>query len=153
MGLRRPAPDAAGAAEQGAALPLDRRRPLSKRTRLVVTSEPRSPLEPGDPYKRGGGRCLAGDMKMRAATAVLCCGIIVADHVCTPVSHLPAAGELVLAERILLTIGGCAANVAVDLAKMEAPPAVVGPGGGRGYGRARADSLPGDRGRVAPLRA
>ena len=57
---------------------------------------------------------------------VLCAGIIVADHVCAPISHLPDAGELVMAENMLLTIGGCAANVAVDLAKMEVRAAVVG---------------------------
>jgi len=67
----------------------------------------------------------------------------VADHVCTPVSRLPAAGELVLADRILLTIGGCAANVAVDLAKMEVPAAVVGRVGGDVFGRVVADMLRG----------
>ena len=46
--------------------------------------------------------------------SVLCAGIVVADHVSSPISHLPAAGELVLADKLLLTIGGCAANVAVD---------------------------------------
>ncbi len=63
---------------------------------------------------------------MATASDVLCAGIVVADHVCTPVSHLPAAGELVLADRILLTIGGCAANVAVDLAKLGVAPDVFG---------------------------
>ena len=29
---------------------------------------------------------------------VLCAGIIVADHVCTPISLVPAAGELVMAD-------------------------------------------------------
>jgi sugar/nucleoside kinase (ribokinase family) len=67
-------------------------------------------------------------------TDILCAGIVVADHICTPIDHLPVAGELVLAERILLTIGGCAANVAVDLAKMESPAAVVGRVGGDAYG-------------------
>ncbi len=33
---------------------------------------------------------------------------------------LPEAGELVMANQLLLTIGGCAANVAVDLGKMGA---------------------------------
>src|SRR5205814_10018116 len=67
-------------------------------------------------------------------TEVLCAGIIVADHVCTPISHLPAAGELVMAEGMLLTIGGCAANAAVDLAKMEVRAAVVGRVGADTFG-------------------
>ncbi len=74
---------------------------------------------------------------------VLCCGIVVADHVCTPVDHLPAAGELVLADRLLLTIGGCAANVAVDLAKLGVPASVVGRVGGDVFGRVVADLLRG----------
>jgi sugar/nucleoside kinase (ribokinase family) len=57
---------------------------------------------------------------------VLCVGIIVADHLCTPIDHVPAAGELVLAEGMLLSIGGCAANAAVDLAKNGVEAAVVG---------------------------
>ncbi len=72
---------------------------------------------------------------------VLCAGIVVADYVCNPITHLPAAGELVLTERILLTIGGCAANVAVDLAKMQMPAAVVGRVGDDVAGRVVADML------------
>src|SRR5438093_10456855 len=72
---------------------------------------------------------------------VLCAGIIVADHVCSPISHLPAAGELVMADRMLLTIGGCAANVAVDLARMGVRSAVVGRVGGDVFGRVVADLL------------
>lgn len=72
---------------------------------------------------------------------VLCAGIIVADHICTPVDHLPRAGELVLADRLLLTIGGCAANVAVDLTKMEVPSTIVGRVGNDVFGRAVADML------------
>ncbi len=72
---------------------------------------------------------------------VLCAGIIVADYVCTPIPHLPVAGEVVLADHILLTIGGCAANVAVDLAKMEVPAAVVGRVGGDVVGRVVTDML------------
>jgi len=56
----------------------------------------------------------------------LCAGIVVADHVCEPIDHLPAAGELVLAGRMSLAIGGCASNVAVDLAKLGRKAAVVG---------------------------
>jgi sugar/nucleoside kinase (ribokinase family) len=57
---------------------------------------------------------------------VLSAGIIVADHLCTPIDHLPAAGELVMADRLLVAIGGCAANAGVDLAKMGVDVAVVG---------------------------
>jgi sugar/nucleoside kinase (ribokinase family) len=72
---------------------------------------------------------------------VLCAGILVADHVCTPIDHLPAAGELVLADRLLLTLGGCAANVAVGLAKMGVRAAVAGRVGGDVFGRVVADLL------------
>jgi sugar/nucleoside kinase (ribokinase family) len=78
---------------------------------------------------------------MSPSPDVLCAGIIVADHVCTPVSHLPGPGELVLAERLLLTIGGCAANVAVDLARLGLAPAVVGRVGDDVFGRVVADLL------------
>lgn len=76
-----------------------------------------------------------------AEPEVLCAGIVVADHVCTPISHLPAAGELVMAEDMLLTIGGCAANAAVDLAKMEVRSAVVGRVGDDVFGRVVAGML------------
>ncbi len=65
----------------------------------------------------------------------LCVGIIVADHVCAPIDHLPAAGELVTTERLELTIGGCAANVAVDLAKLGSKVAVSGIVGRDIFGR------------------
>src|SRR5438105_14441159 len=72
---------------------------------------------------------------MNDQAEVLCAGIVVADHVCTPITHVPAAGELVMAERMLLTIGGCAANASVDLAKMDVRSAVVGRVGNDVFGR------------------
>lgn len=78
---------------------------------------------------------------MTAPTDVLCAGIIVADHVSSPISHLPAAGELVLADQLLLTIGGCAANVAVDLVKLGVSAAVVGRVGDDVFGRVVAEML------------
>jgi sugar/nucleoside kinase (ribokinase family) len=72
---------------------------------------------------------------------VLSAGIIVADHVCTPISHVPAAGELVMADGMLLTIGGCAANAAVDLAKMQTRVAIVGRVGNDALGRIVTDLL------------
>src|SRR6266566_333288 len=80
-------------------------------------------------------------MKMTENVEVLCAGIIVADHVCSPISHLPAAGELVTTDRMLLTIGGCAANVAVDLVKMGVRSAVVGRVGEDVFGRVVAELL------------
>jgi sugar/nucleoside kinase (ribokinase family) len=72
---------------------------------------------------------------MHEQAEVLCAGIMVADHVCAPIAHLPAAGELVMADSMLLTIGGCAANAAVDLAKMGVRAAVVGRIGSDVFGR------------------
>ena len=78
---------------------------------------------------------------MTTPTDVLCAGIIVADHVSSPIAHLPAAGELVLADQLLLTIGGCAANVAVDLVKLGVNASVVGRVGDDVFGRVVAEML------------
>jgi sugar/nucleoside kinase (ribokinase family) len=84
-------------------------------------------------------------------TDVLCAGIIVADHVSSPIAHLPAEGELVLADQLLLTIGGCAANVAVDLVRLGVAAAVVGRVGDDVFGRVVADLLRGQRVDVSSL--
>lgn len=57
---------------------------------------------------------------------VFSAGILVADHLCAPISHFPAAGELVLAESLPLHIGGCAANTALDLARLGVNVSVLG---------------------------
>lgn len=74
---------------------------------------------------------------------VLCAGIIVADHVCAPISHVPTAGELVMTEQMILTIGGCASNAAVDLAKMGVQPTVIGRVGNDPFGRIVREMLEG----------
>jgi sugar/nucleoside kinase (ribokinase family) len=84
-------------------------------------------------------------------TEVLCAGIVVADHVSSPISHLPAAGELVLADQLVLTIGGCPANVAVDLVKLGISAGVVGCVGEDVFGRVVAEMLRGRRVDVAGL--
>ncbi len=56
----------------------------------------------------------------------ICAGIVVADHVCDPIDHMPAAGELITTDRLQLTIGGCASNAAVDLAKLGVNVGIVG---------------------------
>jgi len=54
---------------------------------------------------------------------------------------VPEAGELVMTDKMLLTIGGCAANAAVDLVKMGVAATVVGRVGGDIFGRIVADML------------
>jgi len=49
----------------------------------------------------------------------LCSGILFADVACFPISHIPAEGELVPTEKIELNLGGCAANVAMNLARLD----------------------------------
>lgn len=72
---------------------------------------------------------------------VLCFGIIVSDHLCLPISHLPRAGELVLSPRFELAIGGNAANVSTDLTKLGVKVGVVGLVGKDVFGRHVRESL------------
>jgi sugar/nucleoside kinase (ribokinase family) len=67
----------------------------------------------------------------------------VADHLCTPISHLPADGELVAADELVLNVGGCAANAAVALARLGVGATVCGKVGNDVFGRFVADSLVG----------
>lgn len=64
-----------------------------------------------------------------------------ADHLCTPISHVPAAGELVAADDLILNIGGCASNAAVDLAKLGVHASVCGKVGDDAFGRFIAETL------------
>lgn len=78
---------------------------------------------------------------MNDAAKVLCAGIIVVDHVAAPTDRLPDAGQLVLTDECKLSIGGCASNVAVDLAKMEIATRVAGCVGDDVFGRFARDFL------------
>lgn len=82
-----------------------------------------------------------GGFEERGEAAVVCAGIVVADHVTPPLERLPAAGELVMVDRLVLNIGGCAANAAVDLAKMGVKSLVCGCVGQDGFGRFVVDAL------------
>lgn len=75
------------------------------------------------------------------AVPVVCAGVVVADHLCTPISHVPAAGELVAADELVLALGGCAANAAVDLAKLGVRAAVCGRIGDDVFGRYVSETL------------
>jgi sugar/nucleoside kinase (ribokinase family) len=55
-----------------------------------------------------------------------CAGILVADTFCGPMSALPRAGQLLAVDRMPSKPGGCAANVAIDLAKQGIEVDVAG---------------------------
>lgn len=74
-------------------------------------------------------------------TPVVCAGVVVADHLCTPISHVPAAGELVMADELVLNIGGCATNAAVVLGKLGVRSTVCGRVGDDFFGRYVAEAL------------
>jgi sugar/nucleoside kinase (ribokinase family) len=73
----------------------------------------------------------------------LSAGILVVDHLCTPIPRLPQAGELILCDGLPLSIGGCAANVAVDLARVGVRVGVVGCVGRDPFGQFVVDALAG----------
>ncbi|MFG0331943.1 MAG: carbohydrate kinase family protein [Maioricimonas sp. JB049] len=66
---------------------------------------------------------------------VLCAGLIVADHVCAPIRAFPPSGGLVTTDRLDLCIGGCASNVAVDLAKLKRSVGILGRVGNDVFGQ------------------
>lgn len=68
-------------------------------------------------------------------------GILVADHLCSPIERMPRAGELVIADALPLEIGGCASNAGVDLAKQGVRVAVVGCVGDDVFGSFLIESL------------
>src|SRR3954469_11730544 len=55
-----------------------------------------------------------------------CAGILVAETFCGPMSALPRAGQLLAVDRMPSKPGGCAANVAIDLAKQGVAGDVAG---------------------------
>jgi sugar/nucleoside kinase (ribokinase family) len=82
---------------------------------------------------------------MSSAVDVVCVGLIVADHVCAPIPRLPPSGALVTTSRLELTIGGSAANTAVDLAKLDLAVSIVGRVGDDVLGRFCREALEGQR--------
>jgi sugar/nucleoside kinase (ribokinase family) len=68
-------------------------------------------------------------------------GILVADHLCDPIEKVPSAGGVVLCPRLPLSIGGCASNVAIDLARLGVRVGVVGCVGKDLFGRFIIDTL------------
>ncbi|MDO4586566.1 MAG: carbohydrate kinase family protein [Planctomycetia bacterium] len=56
----------------------------------------------------------------------LSAGILFADVGCAPINHCPVPGELVQTDRVELSLGGCASNVALNLAKLDVPVGLCG---------------------------
>ncbi len=77
----------------------------------------------------------------QALNPVLSAGILVVDHLSAPIARLPRAGELVLCDRLPLAIGGCAANVAIDLARVGVGVGVAGCVGRDPFGQFLIDRL------------
>jgi sugar/nucleoside kinase (ribokinase family) len=75
---------------------------------------------------------------------VLSAGILVVDHLSSPIARLPRAGELVLCDSLPLAIGGCAANVAIDLARVGVGVGVAGCVGRDPFGQFLVDRLTAD---------
>lgn len=57
---------------------------------------------------------------------VVCLGILIADIFASPIDSMPAAGELRLVDRYLLSAGGCAANTAACLRRLGREVGVIG---------------------------
>jgi sugar/nucleoside kinase (ribokinase family) len=74
---------------------------------------------------------------------VVCAGVVVADHLCTPIDHVPAEGELVAADDLILNIGGCASNAAMDLGRLGVRAAICGRVGDDAFGRFVSETLAG----------
>jgi sugar/nucleoside kinase (ribokinase family) len=71
----------------------------------------------------------------------LCTGILFADVVCSPVDRAPDEGELVAPDRIELSLGGCASNTALDLARLGVSAGVSGCVGQDVFGQFIIDQL------------
>ena len=56
----------------------------------------------------------------------LCIGLLCADLVCAPIAALPNPGQLIETHRMDLSLGGCAANAAYDLAHLGVSVGVGG---------------------------
>lgn len=72
---------------------------------------------------------------------LICVGLIVADHVCAPIRKFPAPGGLITTPKLELSIGGCAANVSTDAAKVGLAVTLVGCIGEDPLGRYVLDEL------------
>lgn len=66
---------------------------------------------------------------------IICIGIVVADIIVKPVDKIPHRGKLELIDSIELFSGGCAANAAIDIAKIGLNVAIAGKVGNDSFGK------------------
>jgi sugar/nucleoside kinase (ribokinase family) len=72
---------------------------------------------------------------------VICLGILVADVIVKAVTEFPQVGKLETVESISLSLGGCAANTGVGLARLGHETGVIGAVGDDGFGDFIVDAL------------
>ena len=70
-----------------------------------------------------------------------CAGILVSDTICGPMQELPHEGQLLAVDDLPTKVGGCAANVAIDLAKQGIKVDVAGCLGNDAYAQLLLTSL------------
>jgi sugar/nucleoside kinase (ribokinase family) len=83
---------------------------------------------------------------------IVCVGILVADVLGKPVDSLPEKGKLGLVEKMSLQIGGCAANVVIDLARLGLKSTIIGKIGEDNFGRFLLDTLNSEKVNVSGLK-
>src|SRR5271157_3557687 len=81
------------------------------------------------------------DVSSAALPLVACAGMVVVDHLTPPIARLPRAGELVAVDRLVLNIGGGAANTAVDLTRLGVGVSICARVGDDIFGRFATETL------------
>lgn len=72
---------------------------------------------------------------------IVCLGILVADVIAKPVDSVPERGKLSLVDKVVMHTGGCAANTAIDLAKIGENVGIIGLVGKDEFGNFLMDEL------------
>lgn len=83
---------------------------------------------------------------------IICVGILVADVLGKPVDSFPEKGKLGLVDKMSLQIGGCAANVAIDLARLGINTTIIGKIGEDNFGKFMLESLNSEKVDVSGLK-
>ncbi len=85
-------------------------------------------------------------------TDIVCVGILVADVLGKTVNSFPEKGKLALVDRMSLQIGGCAANVVIDLAKLGLGSTIIGKIGDDNFGKFLLETLNSNKVNISGLK-